>query len=145
MRSRTSERGESLIELLVSIVILGIGVTALLTGMGAAAVTSGYHTNQAQQVETIRNYVDAVQSAPYVSCATSYEPSGYDAPPLKPAGYTMSAKVEKYASGSGFSASCPTPDQGAQQVLVTIVPPDSRVRTEQFTILKRKPCTVLPC
>lgn len=148
MRSaRARDRGESLIELLVSITILGVAASALLTGMGAAVTTSGYHTRQAQQVESVRNFVEAVVATSYVACAASYAPPGYgptDTPRLAPAGYVLTANVTGYASGAGFSPSCPATDEGAQQVQIRITQVDSRVRDEQFTVVKRKPCTVLP-
>ena len=126
--------------------IMGIAVAALMFGMGSAATTSGYHDRQAQQAETTRNYVAALQAMPYVPCAASYAPSQAG---LVPPGYTVSAAaVVGYAAGSAypFPTSCPgTGDEGVQQLRFTISQADSRVRTDELYVVKRKPCTTVPC
>lgn len=135
---RGSDRGETLIEILISIVILGVGIGALMSGMGTAAVASGLHTRQAQQIETVRNFVDAVTSAPYVNCATGYVPAGYG--PADVPGYTLKATVSHYATGHEFKPTCPAVDEGAQRIKVEIAQGDDRVRGETFVIVKRRPC-----
>ena len=144
MTSRPSDAGETLVEILLSIVILGIAVSALMFGMASAATTSGLHDDSAEQAELVRNYADAVQAMPYGACANFYTPTGV----AVPTGYTVTAVVVGYASGASypFPASCPaTGDEGAQQVRVSVTPPDSRVRAEDLYIVKRKPCPSLPC
>lgn len=144
MSARTSDAGETLVEILLSIVILGISVSALMFGMGSAATTSGYHDRQAQQAETQRNLVDGLQALPYTACATAYAtPAG-----LVPAGYGVTVSVVGYASGAAYPypATCPTTgDEGAQQLRVTVSQADARVRSEELYVVKRKPCTSLPC
>ena len=144
MSGRPSDAGETLIEILLSIVILGISVSALMFGMGSAATTSGYHDRQAQQAETQRNLVDGLQSLPYTACATTYaSPAG-----LVPTGYSVTVNVVGYASGATYPypAACPaTGDEGAQQLLVTVSQSDTRVRSEELYVVKRTPCTSLPC
>ena len=126
--------------------ILGIAVAALMFGMGTAATTSGYHVRQAQQAETVRNYVAALQAMSYVPCAAQYAPS---AAGLVPAGYSVTAaQVVGYASGAQYPypAGCPaTGDEGAQQLRFTISQGDTRVRTDELYVVKRKPCTAVPC
>lgn len=132
--------GETLIEILLSTMILGIAVSALLFGLGAAATTGGFHKRQAQQAESLQNVLDALQAAPYVDCASSYTVTSA----LVPAGYTVSASVIGYASGAGFLGSCAA-DEGVQRVRVEVFQSDSRVRKESVVVGKRKPCTALPC
>lgn len=144
MRQRPSDAGETLVEILLSIVILGIAVSALMFGMASAATTSGYHDDSAEQAELVRNYADAVQAMPYASCAASYAPTSV----AVPAGYSVTAAVVGYADGAAypFPAACPaTGDEGAQQVRVSVTPPDARVRAEDLYVVKRKPCPSLPC
>ena len=144
MSGPAPDAGESLVEILLSIMIMGIAVSALMFGMGSAATTSGYHDRQAQQAETLRNLVDGLQALPYAPCATTYPaPAG-----LVPAGYSVTADVVGYASGAAYPypAACPaTGDEGAQQLRVTVSQPDTRVRAEELYVVKRKPCTSLPC
>ena len=147
MSGRTSDAGETLIEILLSIVILGISVSALMFGMGSAATTSGYHDRQAQQAETQRNLVDGLQALPYTACATTYAtPAG-----LVPTGYSVTVNVVGYAAGAVYPyptsmpSTCPGSDEGAQQLRVTVSQSDTRVRSEELYVVKRKPCTSLPC
>lgn len=144
MSGPVADAGETLVEILLSIMILGIAVSALMFGMGSAATTSGYHDRQAQQAETLRNLVDAVQALPYSPCAGTYAtPAG-----VVPAGYSVTTTVVGYASGAAYPypAACPaTGDEGAQQLRVTVSQPDTRVRSEELYVVKRQPCTSLPC
>ena len=152
MSGRPTDAGETLVEILLSIMILGIAVAALMFGMGAAATTSGYHDRQAQQAETVRNYVAALQAMTYVDCATQYAPSTAG---FVPAGDSVTAaQVVGYASGAQYPypaaapATCtPSPprDEGAQQLRFTISQGDARVRSDEIYVIKRKPCTVVPC
>jgi type II secretory pathway pseudopilin PulG len=141
---RPADGGESLVEILLSVTIMGIAVSALVFGMASAATTSGYHDDAAEQAELVRNYADAVQAMSYVPCTATYAPTGAPVP----TGYSVTATVVGYASGTTdpFPATCPsTGDEGAQQVRVSVAVPDSRVRAEELYIVKRKPCTSLPC
>ena len=133
---RPRDAGETLIEILLSIAIMGLGLVALLSAMGTAVATSGLHARQAGEVQGIQSFVQAVQDSPYVtSCPTIYSPAGY----TDPFGYTLSASVTGYASGVAFSPTCITPDQGVQQVRVKIHQNDGRVGDESFVIYKRNP------
>lgn len=147
MTGRAPEAGETLIEILLSIMILGIAVSALLFGMGTAATTSGLHSRQTLQAETLRNVVAALQFLPYVNCASAGQyvltSSG-----LVPAGYNAAAVVDGWASGTTFAGTCPgTGDEGTQKVTVTVslIQADDRVRNERVTVVKRKPCPAVPC
>jgi len=144
-RSSRDDSGESLIEILLSIMILGIAVAALLFGMTTAASTAGLNARQTQQAETVRNAVAALQALPYVKCTSS--PS-YSVPAaLVPTGFTVTSPVTGFASGPTFSGSCPgTGDQGAQRLVVTVTTTtDTRVRAETATVIKRNPCVAASC
>ena len=146
MSGRPTDAGETLVEILLSIMILGIAVAALMFGMGAAATTSGYHDRQAQQAETVRNYVAALQAMTYVNCATQYVPP---AAGLIPTGYAITpAQVVGYAFGAQYpypGGCTSTGDEGAQQLRFSISQGDARVRSDELYVIKRKPCTVVPC
>ncbi len=69
MRRQTSEAGESLIEVLVAVVILGLGVTALLGGMATAVFGSAVHRNQADVSAVMTAAGEWVKQADYITCA----------------------------------------------------------------------------
>lgn len=70
-RTRTgSEAGESLIEVLVSTIILGLGVTSLLGGLAVAVFGSSLHRNQADASTLMTAVAEHVKELPYAECAT---------------------------------------------------------------------------
>ena len=72
-----NERGFSLVEVLVTVVIVGIAFTVFVAGMGAAMVGSDFHRKQAVVQASIRNLAESVKAADYVDCAvpSSYGPT----------------------------------------------------------------------
>ena len=132
-----SDRGESLLELLISVAILGIGIVALLSGMGVAATTSGLHRQQAVGATAVRGAAEALQAGTvgYSPCATTYAITGYSGPPV-------TVQVDRYWRAGQWQTGCSAPadDHGAQQVRLTLTPPDPRVRAETLVVVKRKPC-----
>jgi type II secretory pathway pseudopilin PulG len=69
LRTR-SESGESLIEVLVSTIILGLGVTSLLGGLAVAVFGSSLHRDQADASTLMTAVAEHVKEVPYAECAT---------------------------------------------------------------------------
>lgn len=144
MSRRRPDAGESLVEILLSITIMSIALVALLAGMGTAATTAGLNARQTGQVQGLQSFAQAVLDAPYVACATTYSPAGY----VDPSGYTLSVGNVRYqqtggwtaAGGAVYGATCPSPDQGSQQMRVIVHQADGRVADESVVIVKRRPC-----
>lgn len=70
------DRGDSLIEILVALAVLGIGITALLGGLGTAATTTVTNRGQSQASTTLLAAAEHVKSVPlgssdFASCLTS--------------------------------------------------------------------------
>lgn len=144
MRAGRNDHGETLIEILLSVAILGVAMVALLAGMGTAVTTAGVNARQTGQVQGLQSFVQAVLDAPYVNCATTYAPAGYS----DPSGYAVTVGSVRYqqvggwtlAGGSVYGGTCPAADQGSQQMTITIQKPDARVRDESLVVVKRNPC-----
>ena len=121
------DRGESLIELLVAVLILGTAVVAVVGGIGTGLIMSTVQRQQAEAAEHLSNYVALIESSPYAECPNVSYP-------------TYSPGV-----GSGYSADAPTVscpaggDTGIQQVTLTVRSTDGRV-VESRKIIIRKPC-----
>ncbi len=58
-----ADLGESLVEIVITVVIIGITVTALLSGLGSAAAAGNAHKVGVQADTAMRNYAEAVKSA----------------------------------------------------------------------------------
>jgi type II secretory pathway pseudopilin PulG len=142
--TRPRDRGESLIEILVSISILGIAGTAILGGIGMASSTSALHRTQAQAQNVVRNWAEAVSSAPYQACAV---PADFAA--TKPnltdpqyAGYTATVGAVQYWNGTAFVGAC-SPDKGLQKVTLQLDAPQSLGIggfTQSLDVVVRRPC-----
>jgi type II secretory pathway pseudopilin PulG len=135
VRRGRGQRGETLLELLVAITILGVCVVAIGSGIALAVRVSALHRSQATAGAYARSYAEVVESAAttsYVNCASTYSVSGFSAP----SGFSAAVVGVKYWNGTGFQVGCPSPDQGLQQVTVQVA--DARA-SEQLVVVVRKP------
>jgi type II secretory pathway pseudopilin PulG len=136
-------RGETLIELLISMTILGITVVALVIGIGTSIVVSDTHRKEAVAGSAVRSYAEAIEnsvdaaSTSYGSCAT---PATYASTPgfTAPSGYTATVTAVTYWNGTGFATSCAA-DLGVQRLALTVASADSRA-TERLVLVIRRPC-----
>ena len=163
VRAAHSDGGETLIELIVSVVILGITAVAVVGGIGVSITMSDIHHKQATAGAAVRDYAETIETfisgGGYVSCATpaAYSPAtvGYTAPP----GYSAAITALTYWQDStttpaqatpAFYSTCPTKtngvsgDSGLQQLSLKVSSADGRA-TEQLTIVLRQPCADLSC
>lgn len=156
-RQDRDERGETLVELLVAMAILGIAVVAIVAGLATSVLVSDVHRKQAEAGVLVRDYAAALQAAVvtsqagYVSCGTpaSYAPSvpAVAATGLSiPSGYTASVTRVQYWNGAGFASSCAAGDLGLQQLTLQVSSTDNRA-SEPLVIVLRMPCrpTDAPC
>lgn len=135
--ARTDQRGETLVEILVTIAVVGITLTGILGGIALAVSSSGDQQGRATAETVLRDEAEALANASvaYVPCATtsSYQPSY-----TPPAGWSASITTVRYwdaKTPAGWLASCPAPDAGLQRLTLTAT--DGRV-TETVDVLKRR-------
>jgi Tfp pilus assembly protein PilV len=138
----THDRGESLIELLVAVLIMGTAVVAVVGGLGTAIMMTDVHRKQAAVAAHLNAFAATIESVvaasptQYVECATetsypSYDPgAGYDAEITPPV---------LYWNGSSFGASCATGDTGVQRVRLRVWSTDGRA-DQTLDLIIRKPC-----
>ena len=143
MRARWGDqRGESLLELLVAVVIMGVTVAAVVGALAVAARTSDIHRKQATSGASARDYAETagrrVAGGAYTGCAPTSAFAAATVGFAVPAGYTASVVSVRYWDGSSFATACGT-DTGLQQVVVQLASTDGRA-TERATVVVRKPC-----
>ena len=120
--SRWSDRGDTLIEVLLALVILGIAGVALLTGFATSITASGTHRNLATldssvrsasneviaQVQQSKNSVFGANTctgaAANPTTNTSFSPTWNLS-----GSFTVTSYNVQYWSGTGFSNSCTNP------------------------------------
>src|SRR3954464_15696411 len=80
----TEETGETLVELLVTIVVISIGLVAVVAELGSTILASDAHSSMAGTEVVVRNYADVVKAkaatpvaaASYIRCpaASDFKP-----------------------------------------------------------------------
>src|SRR5258708_31238909 len=85
-RRAREQRGETLLELLVTVSIMGTAFVGVLAGIGATFMATDSHRQEATAETVLRNYAERVKDptgAPYVGCATTAaysSPTGFSVP-----------------------------------------------------------------
>ena len=158
------QRGDSLLEVVIAIGIIGIAFTAILTGLGSGIRFSDLHRKQATAQTIIRDLAEYLAnsnpsgSAAYVPCTASPSPTSayttdiasfaasYTLPdgshPLASGSALYAAQLVPnsvgYWNGTAFSATCPANDPGFQRLTVQVTSTtDSRI-SETLDVAKRK-------
>jgi type II secretory pathway pseudopilin PulG len=145
---REDEAGDTLVELLVTIVILGIAVVGIIGALGNATLSSDLQRRSADGDTVLRSFAAYVLSKPYVPCnpspptLTSYSSGFVVAAPV--AGYAPSVTAVEYWNGnvpldasSSFSGSCAsTGDKGLQVVRLSVTTPGGR-GSQSISVYKR--------
>ena len=143
--SAVDDRGETLVEVIVAIAILGLAAVAILAGLQLSVKTSDINRKQTTGGSAVRTWAEAIEasvsgSGYQASCSsTGYlpQPSGAIAVSL-PSGYTPTIVSISSLAGDGSVASgCP--DTGVQRVVLRLASNDARA-AEQLTVVLRRPC-----
>ena len=132
MRARlAADEGTTLAEVLVTIVVLATGFVTILAGLTTTMRTTDLHHQQSRGEAIVREYAEAVDAAPYVSCAADY-PTAYAAP----TGWTASVTSIAYwdRSSKAFGSTCAS---GSVQLVSLSVRHGTDV-TESLQVVKRQ-------
>ena len=132
---RTDDRGETLLELLVAVVVMGIAVVAIVGGLATSILVSDYHRKQSTAGEYVRDYAEVAESLPYKPCALPADYAGFTAP----SGFTATPTAIRYWNAGAWSGTCASPDSGLQQLAIQVASADGRA-TERVTVVLRKAC-----
>jgi type II secretory pathway pseudopilin PulG len=147
-RARPHDKGESLLELMISVAIMGIVVVAVVGGIATSVLASDMHRKQATAGAYVRNYAETVVA--YVAAGTSaskanflagtspdYSPSRLGFTP--PGGFVASvSSVRCWDDGTKkFMSSC-AGGSLVQQVTLNVASSDSRA-SETLLVIVRAP------
>ena len=143
-----SDRGETLVEMLVAIAIIGVAGVAILAGLRVSVATSDIHRKQTTGSAYARSYAEAITeyvasaASHYVPCAgaNAYSAATVGFVGQLPAGYTASHTAAQRVPPTGGAAGvCSANDSGVQRIDIQIATPDGRA-AEDLTVLLRNPC-----
>jgi type II secretory pathway pseudopilin PulG len=154
-QSTRDDRGETLVELMVALAIMGTAVIALVGGIGTFVQTSDIHRKQAKSQAYLREFAETLQASMatyptgYVACSTA-NPGGdpsptyqtrYSVPAADQATYTpVVTAVAVWNRTTSTYTKCPAAgDGGVQRVSLQVSTQDGRA-SETLDIILRKPC-----
>ena len=139
IRARRSdgERGDTLVEIMLTVIIVGISFTGILFGLATAINLSGIDRGDADVRTMLVSSVESVKSQPYVSCpsanGSSYNPAlGVTVP----SGWVLEISQFDHWNGTTWVATCPATDQKLQKINVKATSPDGRSK-DSIEIIKR--------
>lgn len=135
-RVRTSQAGTTLVEVLMTVLIMSIAFVALAGGLWTSVVASDANVKLATAEATARALGEFLKRAAYVNCATttSYPTSGF----VAPSGYTTTITDVSYWEplAETFQSTCPTPDGGMHMLTFSVASSDGKA-TETIQMVKR--------
>jgi type II secretory pathway pseudopilin PulG len=142
---RRGEVGETLLELLVTVSIMGTVFVGVLAGIGTVFVATDSHRQDATAEAVLRSYAERLEDptdVPYVDCATAgtyVSPTGFTLPAAP--GWTASVTSALIWQGDTpptFTSTCAA-DKGLQQLTLRVTSPaGDHQATETIVIVKRK-------
>ena len=91
MTNRRSESGETLLEIIMALVIIGLVVSAYFATFSTQASGSSLQRNLVTADGLLRNYAEATKSAVRANCGTS--PTFTPTMPTLPTGFSVSAST----------------------------------------------------
>lgn len=150
MSARSPHAGESLIELLIAVMIMGVAATAVLGQVMMSASTSQMYRGVSDSLEYLQAWAEQVDAAPYQNCA-----DGVGVTRPTPTGLTNPTITVEYWAGGGYVPreqipGCQQPaaqrtDNGLQRWTLSVTAPGVGLpsTTQRMTLVKRNPCTVV--
>ena len=133
-RPGPNDEGETLIEVIMAVAIMGIAVVAIVGGIATTIFMSDVHRKEATAGAYVRNYAEAVTGHYDASASPSYLPAavGFTAP----SGFTAAVTSVQCWNGAGFGLCSAT--NAVQQVTLNVASADLRA-SESLVVVVRKP------
>jgi type II secretory pathway pseudopilin PulG len=148
-RRPRGDRGDTLVELLATVMIMGIAVTVILGAVAATLRFTDMHRKQAVAGAAVREFAERIESsvaAPTsgykAACPAGTAKTAYESTYTKPAGFEREVVAVAYWNGSIFTANC-ADDIGVQRVTLHVWSADNRA-DERLDVIVRKPCRIPP-
>lgn len=111
-RRRHDESGFTLVEILVTIVVLSVAGIALITGLMSSISMSDLNRTDSTEVAVLHNYAETIKSAVAANCPQFPPGINFTTLYTPPAGYTvgLSTLPPGYsATATSLTGPCPTP------------------------------------
>jgi type II secretory pathway pseudopilin PulG len=131
------EAGESLVELLLTVLIIGIVFVAVIGALGTTIIASDLHRRQSSAEVLLVDALESVKRQAYVPCSSAGTGS-YDATAgvTVPDGWTVAVTSVHGWNGVSAWVACPADDHGLERVTITVTSPGGAT-TNQADVVKR--------
>jgi prepilin-type N-terminal cleavage/methylation domain-containing protein len=134
LRSRDEQAGFTLVEILVTVAIMGVAFVVILGAIGVFFSSTRVHRSSADLDAAMRTYVENVKAAPYSNVC----PAGYGSVAV-PSGFTATVQVDYWDGNpapAGWGSNCAAAT-GAQRLTVTLKQ-ESTGQADSLVVVKRK-------
>jgi Tfp pilus assembly protein PilV len=141
----SDDRGETLIEVVTSLVIMSVAVVALVGGLATAIRMSDVHRKQAKAAAFARAFAEylenqvAASPSQYAECIASPY-AAYNTYSTGDAVYHSKPDAVKYWNGTNAFVGTCTVDNGVQRITLKVWTDDPRGVVEYLDVVIRKPC-----
>lgn len=141
--SGRDDRGETLVELMMAIAIIGIAAVAILGGLIVSIKTSTVHRNEATGGAYVRSFAEAIQNHVdangYTACGAAAATYQGVAVPNLPSGFTKTVTNVESWTGSAWGACTAT---GIQRIRLSVTSTGDATHraTETLIVVLRRPC-----
>ena len=125
---KTRDRGESLIEVVITILIISVAVVALIASLASASRSSIAHRRAQDTDVVLRDFAEAVKLA----TATCTPSATYTVSYTPPSGYTLGGEADD-GLFDGQSGTCPA-TTSVQLVTVSVTYTGTAANTIQFAV-----------
>ncbi|MDX6204090.1 MAG: hypothetical protein QOF39_147 [Frankiales bacterium] len=133
-RPARGDAGVTLVELILTVAIMGIAIVTIVGGAMTSILDSDYNHKQADAANVLQAYADSVAAMAYQPCLASYSPAY-----TPPTGYSVSILGTEYwdSTNSMFISTCPgAGDYGLERLTLQVTSTDSRA-SEVLQVEKR--------
>lgn len=140
------QRGSSLIEVCLAIMLIGISVLALTGLLYTIIASSSSHRATVRSANRAAEVAEAVEDLTYIGCPSASNPSSalYKSVLDVDASRKFDEQIvgveylaDRSVSNSTWLSSCPTSDQGAQRVTVKVTTRQRPVVSSTVVLIKR--------
>ena len=127
-RQTRGDRGDTLLEILLAVVIIGAIFSAFFVAISTSTSASTAHRNFVTADTLLRDYAEAAKAAARADCPTSTTYTTTTTTP--PTGFTV-ANGTGFVSGTGV---CPASASSVQEAEFTVTLPGGATRTLQIDV-----------
>ena len=131
-RAQTGDAGVTLVELLMTVAIMGIAFVAIIGGFYTITTVSSGNRDLVDGRSTVKQYAELIESQPFRTCPATYSlagvvtPTGWNAPTVTLTYWDpVATSTDPVNTKGAFVAGCPSAT-AVQRIHITMTTSDGR-------------------